>query len=134
MSVYGIHPSDRRGPAGSGGRQRTTVTTAGTFRPLYIEARRIRSSSVLGSYPPACPLRPLSPEDTGPLTSLLLGAPFFLASTISGGASGPTLIQATLSWLGMINTIMGLFNLIPAFPLDGGPILQAATTKALNSP
>src|ERR1700730_5662774 len=51
----------------------------------------------------------------GPLTSLLLGVVFFLASVaIGGGADNPGLLAATLSWLGYIN-----------FPLAGGRILQS---------
>lgn len=56
--------------------------------------------------------------------SALQGGAFFEASTVDSAAdvSGPV---AVLAWLGNINLAILVFNLLPAFPLDGGRIARA---------
>jgi Zn-dependent protease len=62
----------------------------------------------------------------GPATSLGLAVGFGALATASGGLRLPDLITGTLGWLCVVNVMLGLFNLVPAYPLDGGRVLRAA--------
>ena len=67
----------------------------------------------------------------GPLTSLALGFLFWLMYLNFRGGTGQ--ITALLQYLMVVNLAIGVFNLIPAFPLDGGRVLRALVWRATDS-
>src|SRR5215208_4388024 len=85
---------------------------------------------------PASPADELVITIVGPLTSLFLGALFLVIGaggySLEDAAFTPSLLLARLqpintilAWLGSVNIMVGFFNLIPAFPLDGGRIVRS---------
>jgi Zn-dependent protease len=66
----------------------------------------------------------------GPLTSLALAGLLWLAhALLPHGSADP---RMGLFYLAQINLSLGIFNLLPAFPMDGGRVLRAALTGRLG--
>lgn len=86
---------------------------------------------------PASPKTEFLVTIVGPITSFALGGIFlYLSSLFAGGItvddSAPGQVLAALGplatlflWLGSINIILAVFNMIPGFPLDGGRVLRS---------
>lgn len=97
---------------------------------------------------PPSPGAELAIAIVGPLASFAVGITALLVVGLSIAWSGTVAsaddaavvvthlgpLATLLLWLGPVNLAVGLFNLIPGFPLDGGRVLRAAIWKATGDP
>jgi len=61
----------------------------------------------------------------GPAASVVLSGVIYGVTVLGGSANWPSPVIGVLSYLWVINLVLAAFNLVPAFPLDGGRILRS---------
>jgi len=62
----------------------------------------------------------------GPIASITIAMVFYGLTLAGGTLNFPEPILAVAHYLTLLNSLLAIFNMVPAFPLDGGRMLRAA--------
>ncbi len=77
------------------------------------------------------PGREFAVSAAGPAMSLVLGGIGYLLTHVTRAGTVPGVLVSQLWWA---NAVVGLFNLLPGLPLDGGVMLRAVIWKVTGKP
>ncbi len=78
---------------------------------------------------PETPLAEFAMAIAGPIASVLISVVALGFYTLGGRFGWTTPVMAVLLYLTWINAVLAVFNMIPAFPLDGGRVLRSILWK-----
>ncbi|MDD1775693.1 MAG: CBS domain-containing protein [Methanobacterium sp.] len=67
----------------------------------------------------------------GPLTNLVIAAVLYPLFLLLGNTLSPSLSFLLYNFI-LLNLLLGAFNLLPAFPMDGGRVLRAYLAERMN--
>jgi Zn-dependent protease/CBS domain-containing protein len=74
---------------------------------------------------PGSPWQGIVVAVSGPIASLACGGGCIGIAVVAANLSAPALVSISLAWVGVLCLLLGIANMLPAAPLDGGHILQA---------
>jgi len=83
---------------------------------------------------PRAPRAELLMALAGPAASLVLSLMFALAASALQSTAAPAEAAIALGYLATFNVVLAVFNLTPAYPMDGGRILRAAIWMMTGRP